>query len=977
MEKIRSLGALEKWAGTMDEDGGLVVFNGLPSGDIYSPAWWEAFSEKVCKPLTEKGWNVLLTCCERYDTRGRQASELHLKGDPRFYAAFSLVHVRYPAAERKRMSEASKLIMDKTKPILKTPPTEAPVVDENGYTIITKIISSPMGEKKKKEEQEVPSSSSFSSLKPHVSRVRAQPRRLLAMTVKEKPAKPAKKTPPPAEKKTATRKAKGKTLEVVCEAGSVFVQERVEVLPVVESLPEFVQTLLQPVHDDGSAPLRFVSDGPTGEDYTDMGTPDPDFVPEVDIEPEGENEVIVSGRTTDAILHRVVALLHRKELLAYDQGKLWVQTSDGAWVSDAEGAAHLRVRLTSEITWTESSGWNPHAPRRPHFALLDLADLLIHLPPTHLPRRPTARDGRVMRISEMGPLVGKIVALDTETSGPGENGALNPRLNQIELLQINDGTRVQLLTTRGCTTDEITEGFRKIFDHADVILGHNLMFDLPTIWAKTRLLPKAIFDTMIAAILLKVASEKMYHGGILQGMGLKDTLAKYLNIPMDKELQRSDWAAEWSLEQLEYASKDVHHLHALMERQIELLNQIDSGAKANLIGLKNRVARLEMAMILVMVEPQVLGIPVNRAEVEREIEVAHQKELETMATFLRKYPQVSNLNSRPQVLAALAEDTEDGGALPDLQATTLAAWVHKPGVRMFHDYKVAVQVYRNLKRYREDIVYPGWLVIGGGAGRMATRDPGVQNVPKQIKPKFYSPSLTIVKADYPAIESRLAAVYTGEEGLIKAFNEGRDIHIQTASLVMNKPEGEITKKDRQLAKALNYGLLYGVGATTFQVNANTEYGLSLTIEEAGDFREKFFEAYPSLREWQYGTAKALRSGKGMFTRTLYGRVMRQNQDDYTDALNYPIQGSGADLLKLAAVKVWMDLKKFGGKARILNLVHDEIVVAVFDPAIKQQVALVVRDAMEEAAMKLMPEVKTPVDVQIVDATKDTLFGGME
>jgi len=100
--------------------------------------------------------------------------------------------------------------------------------------------------------------------------------------------------------------------------------------------------------------------------------------------------------------------------------------------------------------------------------------------------------------------------------------------------------------------------------------------------------------------------------------------------------------------------------------------------------------------------------------------------------------------------------------------------------------------------------------------------------------------------------------------------------------------------------------------------------------------------------------------------------MAQGEDDFTDSLNYPIQGSGADLLKIAAVKVWQDLKAFDGRARILNLVHDEIVVAVEDPGIKAQVAVIVRDAMEGAAARLMPQVKTPVEVEIVDPTETLL-----
>jgi len=723
----------------------------------------------------------------------------------------------------------------------------------------------------------------------------------------------------------------------------------------------------EPDVEDGGPPRLFVVDGPTGCD-SPQGPVTP--VPEPGGEwPLHDFEVVVGFRSTDEILSRVWEILSKKGKVAFDSGKLWVLTGSGVWVSAEDEIKHLRDLLYSEIRWTDYKPGASDGRRVPVRALLELADIMVLHPREGLDLRPTAKAGRVVKISEMEPLVGRIVALDTETSGPGEDGALDPRKNFIELLQINDGISTQLLTTRGCTQEEIVEGFQKIFDYAEVIVGHNLMFDLPTIYAKTRLQPAAVFDTMTAAVLLRVAEQKTYGGAVMKGLGLGNVAEKYLGVKISKEQQRSDWAAEWTVEQLDYAARDVQYLHALMEKEVELLNKIDSGTAPNSVGLRNRVARLEMAMILVMIQPSVLGIPVNRREVERAIFEAHNREISTQEAFQKQYPGVANINSNEQVKKALLAD---GVNLPDLTAETVAQFKWHPGVKLFAEYKEAVQVYRNLKRYREDVVYPSWNIIGAGPGRMASSGPGVQNVPKVIKPKFYAPHLTIVKADYPAIESRLAAVFTGEQGLIDAFNAGEDIHVLTASRVLGKPKEEVQKKERQLAKALNYGLLYGVGAQRFATNANTDYGLEITVEEASEFREKFFDAYPALRNWHHETARALRSGKGMKCRTLFGRVMAQGEDDFTDSLNYPIQGSGADLLKIAAVKVWQDLKAFDGRARILNLVHDEIVVAVEDPGIKAQVAVIVRDAMEGAAARLMPQVKTPVEVEIVDPTETLL-----
>jgi DNA polymerase-1 len=115
----------------------------------------------------------------------------------------------------------------------------------------------------------------------------------------------------------------------------------------------------------------------------------------------------------------------------------------------------------------------------------------------------------------------------------------------------------------------------------------------------------------------------------------------------------------------------------------------------------------------------------------------------------------------------------------------------------------------------------------------------------------------------------------------------------------------------------------------------------------------------------------LRKHKGGIVTTLYGRVIRESEEGFTDALNHPIQGSGADLLKLATVMLWNKLKAFSGKARILNLVHDEIVVCCED-SIKTQIAFLVRNCMEDAAKQMMPQVLTPVEVKITDAVRNTL-----
>jgi DNA polymerase-1 len=218
-------------------------------------------------------------------------------------------------------------------------------------------------------------------------------------------------------------------------------------------------------------------------------------------------------------------------------------------------------------------------------------------------------------------------------------------------------------------------------------------------------------------------------------------------------------------------------------------------------------------------------------------------------------------------------------------------------------------------------IHAAFRQIGSRAGRMACTDPNLQNVPRQREYRAcFRPAegMAIVKADYSGIELRLAAVIAGDDSMLDAFRAGADLHRRTAASVLGIPEADITKEQRQLAKALGFGLIYGMGAQRLMGHALAGYGVRLTEQEAIGHRNRFFATYQGLRRWHSSQPKG-----AIDTRTLARRV-RRGVERFTWKVNTPVQGSGTDGLKLALGRLWLHRRE-APTARLVNVVHDEIV----------------------------------------------------
>ncbi len=275
--------------------------------------------------------------------------------------------------------------------------------------------------------------------------------------------------------------------------------------------------------------------------------------------------------------------------------------------------------------------------------------------------------------------------------------------------------------------------------------------------------------------------------------------------------------------------------------------------------------------------------------------------------------------------------------------------------------KKNIEKLEEIKEYlRDGRVYPEFKQIGAITGRMASLNPNVQNIPRHLRRIFKAEKGNLfVIADFSQIELRIASEYVKEERMIRAFKEGKDLHRYTASLFLGKPEEEITKEERQLAKAVNFGLIYGISAKGLVEYAKT-YGIDLSLETAQSIRSAFFEYYKGFKEWHERVKRELKEKKESRGYTLLGREYTAHT--FPDGVNYPIQGTGADLLKLAVLMFSAELKHKNMQARLVNLVHDEVVVECKEEE-AQEIKNLLEKAMKHAGRIVLKEV--PVEVEVV------------
>lgn len=242
-------------------------------------------------------------------------------------------------------------------------------------------------------------------------------------------------------------------------------------------------------------------------------------------------------------------------------------------------------------------------------------------------------------------------------------------------------------------------------------------------------------------------------------------------------------------------------------------------------------------------------------------------------------------------------------------------------------------------------------------GRLSSTDPNLQNIPirtelgRELRKVFYpKPGFTFVDADYSQIELRLMAHMSGDEKMIEAFQMGKDIHRSTASVVFNIPFDEVTTEQRRNAKAVNFGIIYGISAFGLSQDIGTD------VKSAKKYIDDYFAKYPKIDKYLKDTVEEAKSNG--YTKTLYNRIrpipelkspnFMQRSFGERVAMNAPLQGTAADIMKIAMINIFNRLKEENLESKMLIQVHDEVLIET-KLSEKDRVIKLVEEEMEKAA----------------------------
>ena len=526
-------------------------------------------------------------------------------------------------------------------------------------------------------------------------------------------------------------------------------------------------------------------------------------------------------------------------------------------------------------------------------------------------------------------LTGQPIALDLETYGTSEDKklkkdeTLDPWRGDIRLLSLQLPDRVPWLIDLRATGYSLGELAKAL--EATEVIGHNIKCDALWLARKCNVHLVKMVATSSASLILSNGDSKL-------GNRLAQVADRYLGIELRKDQGRSDWGALMLLaEQIQYAVQDVEHLHALKEK-------LDAELKAAaLVG----VLRLEMALLPVVVGMEFIGFHVNRKKLE-ELAAEATQERDQVAQTINNLlgTRDVNLNAPAPLLKALQGL---GIGLKNTNEESLS--------ECLHPVTDAILKYRKWKKLKEDVesciheirpdgrIHGQFNPLGTDTGRFSSTRPNMQNITRgELRTAFVaSVGNVLVIADYSQIELRAAAYFSADKRMIEAFIKGEDLHTKTASIVLGKSEKEITNEDRQLAKALNFGLLYGQSAEGLVRYAKTSYGVAMTEKQAAKTRAVFFKHYDGLARWHAKAWGELESTELVEGRTILGRRRlinpeASNWECFQAKTNLVVQGACADGLKLALCEIHKALPK---DAKIIATVHDEIIVEASEAKAEQ------------------------------------------
>lgn len=560
----------------------------------------------------------------------------------------------------------------------------------------------------------------------------------------------------------------------------------------------------------------------------------------------------------------------------------------------------------------------------------------------------------------------KALGIDTETTG------LDPHSDQTRLVQVA-ASGMPTLVIDLWKIDDIS-ALKTLLAGPALKVGHTLKFDWQMLATSDLPLQGPFFDAYLA--------HKVLNAGFKVKSSLRAIVQECLGVDLDKSAQVSDFSrTDLSPTQIQYAAWDAAYSLALRKPLAQRLQQASKQYKARFL----HIANLESACVPVTAMMELNGMALDPDRFEQAVTAFRNQKHIALTQFhqalgLETKTQISllpvesgvigiNPGSNQQVLKALAAH---GLTLKATDQRTIIRVVDRhpalPHLLQWRHVAKVLDTLNSLPKHNHPVtkrLHPQVRQVATRSGRFSCRHPALQTVPHDpsIRRCFVArPGYRLVKADYSQIELRIAAKITQDPLLLKAYRTGQDVHRMTAALLLNIPQPQVTPGQRQIGKAINFGLIYGMSAARLQLEAQLRYGLILSHNEALALHKRYFQRFIGVARWHHQGKRQLYHDDGIrHAKTLLGRVRQwSNKPDFTEWINAPVQGTCADMIKRALVAL---LPHLNTDVRLLIVVHDEIVLEVradMAPAIAQTLTQI----MKEAAQPLITPIPVDVDTQI-------------
>ncbi len=520
----------------------------------------------------------------------------------------------------------------------------------------------------------------------------------------------------------------------------------------------------------------------------------------------------------------------------------------------------------------------------------------------------------------------------------------------------------------------LIEKFRPFFENENIEkIGQNLKYDLKILSNYGISVKGKLFDTMIAHYLIN--PDMRHNMDILSETYLKYS-PKSIETLIGKKGKNQITMRDVALEDVkEYAVEDTDVTLQLKELFTTELDKTET---------KKLFDEIEIPLVTVLAAMETEGIRLDvdflkqmSTEMEVEIKSLEQKIYETAG---EKF----NLASPKQLGDVLFDKMKIGGAKQKKTKTGQYATGEDVLMYLANDNPIIKEIldWRQMVKLQSTYilalpeqvdkktlrVHTDYMQTVAATGRLSSNNPNLQNIPirtergRQIRKAFVArdENHTLISADYSQIELRIIAALSGEENMIKAFQDGEDIHKATAAKVFNVALEEVTREQRSNAKTVNFGIIYGVSA--FGLSNQT----SLSRSESAALIEAYYKTYPRLKSYISEQIEFARE-KG-YVQTILGRrrylkdinsanaVVRSAAE--RNAVNAPIQGSAADVIKIAMINIHKKLTEENWKSKMLLQVHDELVFDVHNDEL-EKIQPMIKHEMENAFM-----MSVPLDVEL-------------